>query len=60
MTCPILSVAGRAVACVTVVAVTRRGVASSFDALLARRKAACAEITAQMEAYSSTAQAESG
>lgn len=60
VTCPILSAAGRAVACITVVAVTRRGVASSFDAVLARQKTACAQIATQMEAYSPMAQVEAG
>lgn len=56
LTSPIISAAGRAVACITVVAVTRRGVASSFDAVLARQKDACAQIASQMEAYSPLAQ----
>ena len=56
VTCPVLAADGRAVACVTVVAVTRRGVAPNFEAMLERQKAACAQIASQMEAYSPAAQ----
>lgn len=42
--CPIVLADGRAVACVTVAAVSRRSAAPNFDAILARLKLACAEI----------------
>ena len=42
--CPILVGDGRAVACVTVAAVSRRSAAPNFEAMLARLKLACAEI----------------
>src|SRR5690606_15422245 len=56
VTCPVLGADGRAVACVTVVAVTRRGVMPNFDAMLERQKEACRQIASQMEAYSPLAQ----
>lgn len=45
---PILLSDGRAVACITLVAVTRRGRQPDFDGMLARLKAACAEIASQL------------
>jgi DNA-binding IclR family transcriptional regulator len=42
--CPILLDDGRAVACVTVAAVSRRSAPPDFDAMLARLELACAEI----------------
>lgn len=44
ISCPILTVDGRAAACVTVAAVSRRSAASDFPAILARLKLACREI----------------
>ncbi|WP_051329105.1 IclR family transcriptional regulator [Geminicoccus roseus] len=46
LSCPVLRPDGRAVATVTVAAVARRHVTPRFDAILARLKAACAEIEA--------------
>ena len=48
--CPILIGDGRAVACVTVAAVSRRSAAPNFQAMLARLKAACAEIARELGA----------
>lgn len=47
--CPILVGEGRAVACVTVAAVARRGAVPNHGAILARLKAACAEIAAGLD-----------
>jgi len=52
VTCPILSVDGRALACTTVVVVNRRNAEPNFNAILERQKEACAKISAQLEAYS--------
>jgi len=49
--CPIVLTDGRAVACVTVAAVSRRSSAPNFDAMLARLKLACAEIAGHLDAY---------
>ena len=46
--CPILIDDGRAVACVTVAAVSRRSAAPNFEAMLARLKLACAEIAHEL------------
>jgi DNA-binding IclR family transcriptional regulator len=46
--CPIVSGDGRAVACVTVAAVSRRSAAPDFEAMLARLKVACAEIANEL------------
>jgi DNA-binding IclR family transcriptional regulator len=46
--CPIVAGHGRAVACVTVAAVSRRCAAPDFPAMLARLKLACAEIAAEL------------
>lgn len=48
LVCPILVGEGRAVACVTVAAVSRRSSPPNFDALLARLKLACEEIAAAL------------
>ncbi|WP_261614488.1 IclR family transcriptional regulator [Microbaculum marinisediminis] len=47
--CPILVGEGRAVACVTVAAVSRRSATPNYDAILARQQAACAEIAAGLD-----------
>jgi DNA-binding IclR family transcriptional regulator len=52
ITCPIILPDGRAVACITVAAVTRRSAAPNFAAMLERQKAACAEIASQLGAFS--------
>lgn len=52
LSCPILSPDGHAVACITVVAVTRKSAAPNFEAILARQKQACAEIAEQLGALS--------
>lgn len=49
--CPIVLADGRAVACVTVAAVSRRSAAPNFEAMLARLKLACAEIAGHLDAY---------
>lgn len=49
--CPILSVDGRAMACVTVAAVSRRGAASDFPAILERLQSLCAGIADLMGPY---------
>jgi DNA-binding IclR family transcriptional regulator len=49
--CPILAKDGRAIACVTVAAVSRRTAAPNFEAMLARLKVACEEIANQLEAF---------
>lgn len=46
--CPIVLGDGRALACVTVAAVSRRSTASDFPAMLTRLKLACAEIAAEL------------
>jgi DNA-binding IclR family transcriptional regulator len=46
--CPIIAGDGRAVACVTVAAVSRRSAAPNFEAMLARLKLACAEIAHEL------------
>jgi DNA-binding IclR family transcriptional regulator len=46
--CPIVLGDGRAVACVTVAAVSRRSAAPDFEAMLARLKRACAEIASEL------------
>ena len=48
LACPILSADGRAIACVTVAAVSRRSAPADFPAILARLKAACAEIAREI------------
>jgi len=48
LACPILSADGRAIACVTVAAVSRRSAPTDFPAILARLKAACAEIAREI------------
>lgn len=57
VTCPILMPDGQAVACITVAAVTRRGAAPDFDAMLARQQLACAQIARELSAYSPKMQA---
>jgi len=54
--CPILMPDGHAVACITVAAVTRRGVKPNFEAMLLRQKLACAEIAKEFGAYLPRAQ----
>ncbi len=49
--CPILLADGRAVACVTVAAVSRRSNPPNFEAMLDRLKLACAEIARELGAY---------
>ena len=49
--CPILLADGRAVACVTVAAVSRRSNPPNFEAMLERLKLACAEIAHGLGAY---------
>lgn len=49
--CPILLADGRAVACVTVAAVSRRSAPPNFEAMLARLKLACAEIAHELSGY---------
>ncbi len=49
--CPIVLGDGRAVACVTVAAVTRRSNPPNFEAMLARLKLACAEIGHELTGY---------
>jgi DNA-binding IclR family transcriptional regulator len=49
--CPIILADGRAVACVTVAAVTRRSAPPNFEAMLARLKQACAEIAHELSGY---------
>lgn len=46
--CPIVAGDGRALACVTVAAVSRRSAAQDFPAMLARLKLACTEIAAEL------------
>ncbi len=48
--CPIIAGNGRAVACVTVAAVSRRNVPPNFEAMLARLRVACEEISNQLGA----------
>jgi DNA-binding IclR family transcriptional regulator len=43
--CPVIAGDGSAIACVTVAAVSRRSAAPNFEAMLARLKIACAEIS---------------
>jgi DNA-binding IclR family transcriptional regulator len=52
VTCPIIMPDGHAVACITVAAVTRRGVSTNLEAMLARQRLACAEIARELGAYS--------
>ncbi|MEO8882485.1 MAG: IclR family transcriptional regulator C-terminal domain-containing protein, partial [Devosia sp.] len=49
--CPIVLADGRAVACVTVAAVSRRSNPPNFEAMLERLKLACAEIAQELGAY---------
>ncbi|HQZ12696.1 MAG TPA: IclR family transcriptional regulator [Devosia sp.] len=49
--CPIVVADGRAVACVTVAAVSRRSNPPNFEAMLARLKIACAEIAHELTGY---------
>lgn len=49
--CPIVLADGRAVACVTVAAVTRRRHPPNFEAILERLQLACAEIAHELGAY---------
>jgi DNA-binding IclR family transcriptional regulator len=49
--CPVLLEDGRAAACVTVAAVSRRSAPPDFDAMLARLKLACAEIAHELAGY---------
>lgn len=49
--CPIIAGDGRAVACVTVAAVSRRSNPPNFEAMLARLKVACAEIAHELTGY---------
>lgn len=49
--CPIILTDGRAVACVTVAAVSRRSASPNFEAMLTRLQVACAEIANQLGAY---------
>lgn len=60
VTCPIVMPDGHAVACITVAAVTRRGVPPNFEAMLVHQKLACAEIARQLGAYSPQAQLAGG
>ncbi|MBL8582768.1 MAG: IclR family transcriptional regulator [Rhizobiaceae bacterium] len=46
--CPIVTKDGRAVACVTVAAVSRRSTPPNFEAILARLKLACDEIATEL------------
>lgn len=48
LVCPILTGDGRAVACVTVAAVSRRSAAPNFEAMLERLKLACADIAHEL------------
>ena len=50
--CPIILANGRAVACVTVAAVSRRSAQPNFEAMLARLRVACDEIARHLGAYS--------
>ena len=56
--CPIVLADGRAAACVTVAAVSRRSNPPNFEAMLARLQIACAEIAHEFGAYSPLAVAE--
>jgi DNA-binding IclR family transcriptional regulator len=49
--CPILLADGRAIACVTVAAVSRRSAAPNFEAMLARLRIACDEIAGHLGSY---------
>jgi len=49
--CPILAGDGRAVACVTVAAVSRRSAPPDFDSMLSRLKSSCAEIALALTGY---------
>lgn len=53
--CPIVLRDGRAVACVTVAAVSRRSNPPNFEAMLARLKIACAEIADELTSYAAPA-----
>ena len=46
--CPIVAPDGRAVACITVAAVSRRSAVPNFEAVLARLRLACAEIATEL------------
>lgn len=50
--CPILSGDGRAIACVTVAAVSRRSAPTDFAVILARLQTACAEIAREISGLS--------
>lgn len=52
--CPVVLADGRAVACVTVAAVSRRSAAPNFDAMLTRLELACNEIAANLGAWSNS------
>ena len=49
--CPILAADGRAIACVTVAAVSRRSAPTDFVAVLARLKLACAAIAHELSGF---------
>jgi DNA-binding IclR family transcriptional regulator len=49
--CPIVLDDGRAIACVTVAAVSRHSAPSNFEEMLARLQIACIEIAAQLNGY---------
>jgi DNA-binding IclR family transcriptional regulator len=49
--CPIVLDDGRAIACVTVAAVSRRGAPANFEEMLAQLQIACAEIATQLHGY---------
>jgi DNA-binding IclR family transcriptional regulator len=49
--CPIVLGDGRAIACVTVAAVTRRSNPPNFQAMLGRLKLACNDIARELSAY---------
>jgi DNA-binding IclR family transcriptional regulator len=55
--CPIVLTDGRAAACVTVAAVSRRSNPPNFEAMLERLKRACGEIARELGAYSPAAAA---
>lgn len=50
--CPILAPNGAADACLTTVVVSRRNATEDFDALIAKQKSACTEISELFHAYS--------
>jgi DNA-binding IclR family transcriptional regulator len=53
--CPIVLSDGRAAACVTVAAVSRRSNPPNFEVMLERLKRACGEIARELGAYSPAA-----